>query len=350
MIQLMRRTYFSILIMMFTLSIAAQNTVEGVSYYLPKTALRFVFLIEKTTFTPGDFAVYSERYLRERATAEASTSFRIIDTQLETFGVPDTSKTFTARMDKKVAISNIDKDDNGILIAVNAKGKKAEKRTPFRPSPKEKPLSPRDYLTQDVLAAGSTAKMAELTALEIYDIRDSKSLLNKGQADFMPQDGKQLDIMLGNLDEQERALTQLFKGVTVKDTVEVEMTYMPDKETAGDILFRMSSKLGIVDSDDLAGEPYYIRVEDLGITPSLNVSEEEKKDKDGSGVCVNLPGKIRVSLVKDGVTVKTYELYVAQFGYTEELAASLFSHKMNTSLILSPVTGNAETLETVLVK
>ena len=64
-------------------------------------------------------------------------------------------------------------------------------------------------MNEDILSAGSSAKMAELCALEIYDIRDSKSLLNKGQADFMPKDGEQLRIMLANLETQENALMQL---------------------------------------------------------------------------------------------------------------------------------------------
>ena len=32
------------------------RTVDGASYYLPKTELRFSLLVEKTTFTPGDLA------------------------------------------------------------------------------------------------------------------------------------------------------------------------------------------------------------------------------------------------------------------------------------------------------
>lgn len=346
----MRRLYLSLSALIFALSVVAQNAVEGISYYLPKTALRITVLVEKTTFTPGDFAVYSERYLRESAAAEASSSFRIVDMQLETFGTPDTSKVYTAHIDRKLSITSIDKDDNGVLIAVNAKGKRQEKHTPFKPSPKEKPLSPRDYMTQDMLAAGSTAKMAELTALEIYDIRDSKNMLNRGEADFMPQDGAQLRLMLSNLDTQERALTQLFKGITARDTAEVEIVYLPEKETVSDVLFRFSTKIGVVDKDDLAGVPYYITLEDLDIRPTLTVNEEAAKQVKGSGVCVNLPGKIRVSITKDAETVKSYELYAAQYGYTEELSAGLFGSRFTSSVVLSPVTGNAESLVTEQLK
>ncbi len=39
-------------------------TPEGAVYYLPKTALRIVVQVEKTTYTPGDFCIYADRFLR----------------------------------------------------------------------------------------------------------------------------------------------------------------------------------------------------------------------------------------------------------------------------------------------
>ena len=39
------------------LSANADNPVtDGSSYFLPKTALRFTLLLEKTTYTPGEFS------------------------------------------------------------------------------------------------------------------------------------------------------------------------------------------------------------------------------------------------------------------------------------------------------
>lgn len=72
----------------------------------------------------------------------------------------------------------------------------------------KKKINPRDFLTEEILMAGSTAKMAELVAKEIYNIRESKNALVRGQADNMPKDGEQLKIMLANLEEQEAAMTE----------------------------------------------------------------------------------------------------------------------------------------------
>lgn len=65
--------------------------------------------------------------------------------------------------------------------------------------------------------ASSTAKMAELVAKEIYNIRESKNALLRGQADNMPSDGAQLKIMLDNLNAQEEAMTQMFSGTCNKE-------------------------------------------------------------------------------------------------------------------------------------
>ena len=39
-------------------------TSEGAVYFLPKTAIRITVQIEKTTYTPGYFFKYADRYLR----------------------------------------------------------------------------------------------------------------------------------------------------------------------------------------------------------------------------------------------------------------------------------------------
>ena len=327
-------------------------SVEGSSYYLPKTALRFSLLVEKTTYTPGDFAMYASRYLRRNdVKLEPSVTYRIVNLKLNSEALPDTAKFFTAKADAKHSIRSLERDDNGVLIAVNAKPRKIDKPAPFVAAPKPKAVNPRDYMTEEILSAASSSKMAELCVQEIYDIRENKGLLNKGQADFMPKDGEQLRIMLRNLDNQEKALMQLFEGTTVRDTVETNVVFVPTKEVDKQLLFRFSKYLGMTDNDDLGGSPYYIKVEDLHSMPTLNGgSADNKKDKDNIGIYVNLPGKIRVSVYNGTTLMGAFELYAAQFGKTESISGEMFSKKYTTSLVLNPVTGSVEKMETEAIK
>ncbi len=322
-------------------------------YYLPHTELRFTVTVEKTTYTPGEYAAYAEKYLRITGIdTRPSTNYRIVDIKVSSVGERDTTKSYVAPNDAKHNILRVALDESGTLLAINDEPKTVAVAEPFRPAKKPAPLNPRDYMTEEILSAGSAAKMAELCALEIYDTRESKNLLNKGQADFMPKDGEQLRLMLRNLDTQEAALTQLFTGTIVKDTTEAVIEYVPRPEaTARQLLFRFSKWNGMADADDLAGVPYYITVEDKHLTAQiqeqlLNV----KKVKDNSGIYVNVPGKIKVTLSDGSRELNAYELYAAQFGRTEMLDDELFGKKLATSLVLNPVTGSIESVTTEMVK
>ena len=352
----MKRLFLSSILLVTALNgTFAQKTKmaeEGTPYYLPRTAMCFTVKVEKTTYTPGDFAIYAEKYLKLNGVKTSpETTYRILDIQMRTEGDRDTSKLYVAPTDAKHSIQTVRLAENGTLLAINAAPKQIKTPEKFKAAPKPKALNPRDYMNEDILSAGSTAKMAELTAVEIYDIRDSRSTLNKGQADFMPKDGEQLRIMLANLDTHERALMQLFSGVTVKDTAETVIKIVPAETLNRSMLFRFSKWAGIVNKDNLVGSPYYISVEDLKMTPSIQDHYLNMKGvKDNSGIYVNLPGKIKVSLFNGTKLMSAYELYAAQFGKTVMLNDAMFGKKFATNLILNPVTGSADTLESEPVR
>lgn len=330
------------------LAVHAQQPVEGSTYFLPKTAIQFHIRVEKTVYEPGELALYSEKYLKlKNVSMEPRTSYRVISVETRSVGVPDTAKQHMALIDKKHSIISLSRDDNGVLLAVNTIGRRTEAPKPFVSAPKPAPLNPHDFMNADILTAGTKPKMAELIASEIYEIRESRNQLTRGEADNMPKDGEQLRIMMANLDKQERALLQEFTGTVEKDTMERILTFMPNKETSRQLLFRFSSKLGMVDNDDLSGRPFYVTVEDLHYLPTLNLPDVGKKSKEESGIYVNLPGKIRLSLFDGTQLLGKFEHYVAQFGRSESLSGELFGKKFTTHIVLDPVTGNAQRLEVV---
>ena len=320
-------------------------TSEGAVYFLPKTAIRITVQIEKTTYTPGDFGKYADRYLRLKdVPAEPSVSYRITGIRQEAVSTADTNKRFAVKFDPKTVAANIALSDDGVLLAINATPKPIPLQQPFKPAPRPEPINPRQYMSEEILAAGSTAKMAELTAQDIYEIRESRNLLVRGQADNMPKDGAQLQLMLDQLDRQDRSLTSLFAGTIQKDTLEKTMTIVPNKESKQSLLFRFSKKLGLVDDDDLAGVPYYIKIADLHAIPVAD-PDEKKKQKQEQGVYVNVPGKMIASIFNaDGVIV-TNEFPAAQFGNVELLSGVLFNKRYTTRLWLNPVSGAIDRIE-----
>lgn len=340
----MRKTLI-LLASLFTLGTYAQVSefkpgiaADGVNYILPKTAVKADVSAVKITYTPGEFAKYAERYLHiSNVKTEADTKWQISGITISSYGVPDKSKCYTVKLKDKTLAPLIQLTDDGMLVSVNDNVALPEQPALTGKKTNNK-LDSRKYLTSDILAAASTAKMAELTAQEILDIRESKNTICRGQAESMPKDGASLKVVLAELDAQERALMQMFVGYV--DTVSCHEVYsvVPEQEMEREVFFRFSRKLGFVDADDLAGEPYYISIKDQH-TVDIPTPEELAKRKI-NGLVYNMPGKCYVTIGTASSTVYDHELPFAQFGTTDILGNALFTSKeFNTKVRFSTVTG-----------
>lgn len=321
-------------------------TTDGVVYLLPKTVLRVTLRIEKTTYTPGDFSGYAARYLRRYDVGqEAAVSHRLLSAKVSAVGQADKSRAFSVKYNAKSAAANVTLADDGRLLAINCTPAAQPEAKPFSPAPRKKGRNPREFLSQEILAAGSISKMAQLTAAEIYDIRDSKNQLTRGEADFMPKDGAQLRLMLQQLEAQDAGLSSMFLGQTQTDTIEQTVDYCPTEEVTNAVLFRLSDAAGVVDNDDLSGAPYYISIANQHTLPDPEELDPKAKAKyeksrqqdDGIWVCV--PEKVRATITDGRKPLATVDVQTAQFGHVELLAGGLFNKHFTTELLLSPVTG-----------
>lgn len=321
-------------------------TTEGAVYCLPKTGIHIIIQIEKTTYQPGDLCGYAERYLRLRDVSPTpSVSYRITSIRQEPFAVADTTKCYAVKFDAKTSACNVRLSDDGILLAINATPQEQPASQVFLAAQRPLPINPRQYMSEEILAAGSTAKMAELTAQEIYEIRESRNLLTRGQADYMPKDGEQLRLMLAQLEQQDRSLTSLFAGTEVRDTTEQTITLIPEGNLRQHLLFRFSQKLGLVDNDDLAGVPYYISIENLNTVPQPEVTDTKKKQKQQAGIYVNIPGRLRSIIADAQNPITANEFPAGQFGNVELLSGALFNKRYTTHLTLHPLSGAIEKLD-----
>ena len=258
---------------------------EGTVYYLPKTVIHFHLLIEKKTYTPGIFCQYAEKY-------------------------------------------------TPIVV---------KKQPPFKATAKKKKnLDPMKFLSDEVRMAGSNAKKAELVALQMAELQEHRQQLITGEAEEMPTDKAQLQLMLDEIDQQYESLQSLFMGTTTCDTTEQHIALCPEREMKREVIFRISKPLGLVDKDDLSGIPFYLTIEDLHKQSQQQYDYPENK-KDG-GFYANVPGFVRLTLYREDRQLATYEYPFAQFGFTELRGGSLFK-KYPTHLKLNPITGAVEKLQ-----
>ena len=321
------------------------STLEGVTYYLPRTAFRITVICEKTTIRPGDFNKYADRYLRLKdVPTEESVKWSLKSITLEPYGKPDPSKAFSIKMKSKTVAPLVGLSRDGILLSINCEAE--ESFLPDLPKPERgaAPEDPRSYMTQEILSAGSTAKMAALCAQDIYDIRESKNALTRGEADNTPKDGAQLKLMLEQLDRQAAVLESLFSGTSQTDTEVFSLFYDPQQETDRDVLFRFSQKLGVLDADNLAGEPVIASVKLLETIPAAVPSEEvaKKRAKMERGIYYNIPVRAKVNVNFMGREYVNMETPMAQFGTVEVRSNTLFDKKTTTQVTFFQATGGTK--------
>lgn len=316
------------------------TTTEGITYYLPSTHLHITVTATRQHYEPGEYAAYAERFLRLEGTAQqAYDHWAVKAIEICPYGVADPERVYSVKLKPKTSAPHVRLSEDGVLLAINAE---APALPVLSVEGHERSvqtfLNADDYKTAEILAAGSKLKMAELAAAEIYDIRENRALLAKGQADFMPQDGEQLKLMLASLDTQETALLSLFKGNTTEETHTFVLDYMPTGDTTDEVLFRFSRFLGMVERDDLSGEPYYLQVKD-GHTLPEEVIDPKAKNKAEEDVRYCVPSRATIRIYDAQQDWANLTTPIAQFGRIEHLGGDLFNKKFTTAITFSPVTG-----------
>ena len=312
----------------------------GVTYMLPKSQLEVQVFATKHTFQPGEFCKYADLYLHLGDTQTQAQEYWTLDEAVvRSIGVADKEKIYFVELKDKTAAPLMELTKEGTIYSINLpiSGRKAENTPQVASSQKAKP-DPRSFFTEEILSASSTAKMAELVAQEIYNIRDSKNALVRGEADNTPKDGAQLQIMLDQLNLQEEVLTEMFTGVTTEESQTFK--FRIDPEMASNLVaFRFSQKTGVLDSDNLAGEPAYITVANQGLIPTQTAEEAAKNKKELTGVAYNVPGKALVTLTFKQQQLFREELPITQLGSVEYLAANLFNKNYTITVQFDAETG-----------
>lgn len=314
-------------------------------YSLPTTRLRITLEAEITTRRPGEFHKYAKKYLNINspiAREEHSASLRSVVVTTEGVAAPDQryAVQFKAGTEPFMLLS-----PQGVPLSVNT-SKTLDTVAPALPESRDAEPTPlqtpaaRQVVSEEMMQSQSTAKRAELAASALFGIRQTRADLISGQADQMPPDGKSLQLMLDNLEAQEKALMAMFVGTTSTRTQVETYTVDPDGDISNLILARISAVDGIVSASDLSGAPVYLN---LSVTQRGEMPLNEKGirlefPKNGFAYCI--PGTADVTVSYDDRTYFSRSEQFAQFGVVYGLAPnSLTDKKAPIYIILDPATG-----------
>lgn len=337
-----------IIILMLPLALLAQTITESRSalvYSLPKTELMVHASVEKITETPGAFFQYSERFLAENhVIVRKRVYYRLKTLTVLTRTVPHKERTFSIIPAKKSLTAFISVNDQGILCGINVPPVNANKDVEFigdnQRKNDNKPLK-LIPLNEEYMFAGSTAKMAEGAAKQIYRIRENRMDLLAGDVEHVPSDGTSMKTMIEQMERQEKQLTELFTGTIAVEELSQNIIYSPVGATKDQVLFRFSSFDGIVDADDLSGEPYYISVDYDSL--KIENNDQRKKKKPKEEVFSVLPVNANVQIDDGKRTFFNQDLVFPQLGAL--VSIPLETMGKNGKAYVSPETGRLLSVE-----
>jgi hypothetical protein len=267
---------------------------------------------------------------------QEKSTFQLKSVKLHTASFADSLRTYVVPESKYTALSLLSVNSKGLLCGINTDALES-------PSPKQKDKKDKKEkskqnnllpLGEEYMMAGSTAKLAEGAAKQIYRIRESRMSLLTGDLEQMP-DGKALKTMLKELDKMEKELTELFVGRTETSTITHTVRFVPTQNVDKMILFRVSALKGLVDVADFSGVPYFLSMKAQKMETTI-ADSKSKKEK----VAINtiLPALTRVE-IGDGInTFVSKDLLIPQFGVVVPLSEELFADP-TVSVRIDPKTG-----------
>ena len=313
---------------------ATKSNDYGVSYFLPKSVLEIQVLVSKKETKAGLYYKYAEKYLGiSSAIVENKTYHELDNIQVYFKGVPDKNKSYLVELKPGTTAPFVYLTESGLICTINAEyippveNTVVEEKTVAASNIK---ILPETLFTEEYLRAGSTAKMAEILAKQIYKIRESRMDILTGNADNAPSDGVAMKLILEQLEAQEKALVELFTGTSSQSYQTVTLELEPNAEMEKEILFRFSKYLGVVGKEDLSGQPVYINLRKIetDVLENVEAAKPKKKDKNADkGVFYNIPGKGEIEIYYGTNRIYKNTFNITQFGTTQVLANPIFENK-----------------------
>lgn len=322
----------------------------GVVYSLPRTEIEVEAIVRKETYQPGPFAGYARTYLGKSVKTDPSIRYSIRAIRVRSVGVADPEHKYVVEFRPGTVAPFVYLNNRGLICAINA-GDGVE---PYE-LPKEKsmedmlqnipfPNYPDPSFPQEYALAGSQSKKADIASKYLFDIREGKVDLMKGDVDAMPKDGASLKIALEALEMQEAATLALFEGMSSQEEFVYRVQVRPEAAMHNRTIFRFSEYYGPTSANDLSGAPVTMDLKVLENTAPQTAEEERKIEKGLKGIVYNVPGRAEVTISQDGKPLITRELPVVQFGQRQSLIPKLFKVRKsdNIQVVFDSETGSIQ--------
>jgi len=340
----MKKIFLLLMGAMMAGAISAQVLDENESalvYYSPKTALMLDFIYTVEQFERGQYAEYAEALLGvSDAVTETGSVYTLKDVQVGTTTTMDYERPHKVVNDGTMPLL-LNINDKGLLTGYNVHPL-VHKQTPKKESecshnePKIIPSRVAPY-PEDVLKAAHPQAQAMEIAKQIFHLRETRMYLLNGEVEHAPADGEAMKLVLEELENQERALTELFIGRKCVRREHKTVRIEPNNE--GEFLF-FSDENGFTDSENIDADTIEVRMLCQQQVAQPVDPKVKKKAQELSQIVYNIPGYCTVNVLYKGQSLASRAVPVAQLGIDVALPKKMFTGKELPKITFSEKTGN----------
>lgn len=329
---------------------ADKHNEYGLVYSLPVTAMEMTFTAKRQVLVAGPYSRYAKKYIgADKVIADNAEIWSITGVDVDYYGAIANDTQYLMQL-KPGQTSYIGVDENGMLLSINTEPESPSPSPTVSKPDNEPAITGREYLqfvNEDFISSQSTAKQAQMLAESLMEVREAYISLTRGTADNMPTDGRQLELMLQSLREQELALTRAFTGASYTETYTRTYSFIPEAD-GSTVVARFSDFMGFVDAGDYSGAPVQVSVAVTaeGELPKDAAGVEKMLPKDAVRYCI--PGEARIEISHDSQPLYSHETEFSQFGVVFGLDPKLFTDKKAPSYAtFNPVTGGILSIGTL---
>lgn len=350
---------------------------DGIYYYLPRTVIIADVRVRKTTYLPGPYQEYAEKYLGYPGISKKSVQYELVSVELKAVNEPDPEQVYMIEMHPRSGVL-FEFEDNGVLRHVNAMSTAEERnesrdaiaqqqRTMHSDEFRMSPLNLREktdtiyrrevyedsvvverWQIEKVLIRSTQDESAREAAARLAAIRNNRFQLISFNEDVQYPAGT-LEIMLQELARMEEDYFRLFTGYNTEEELRYQFRYVPSVTDQGfQPLFKFSPMRGVNDSLKLVSETVYITQESLGLTTAAKQMRGDRYLIDGKppgnphGLAYRQPELVKYSVIYNGKMLASAVLPVAQMGFVQRLSLK----KLNNSRIsFDPSSGAIRIIE-----
>lgn len=302
---------------------------KGLVYSLPKTSLKVKVEAQFTSFVPGPYARFAQKYLGlSGISTSPSSTWAITKVNVETKNHADLQTLFVVEPEESFDISFLKISNEGLVIPISSTGYALSKQQ-YQPQPQviselefvdlsNTPFIAAEQTThytrvlqdssfvrvpvhKSMVVEKSLEEKAKEAADFIFSLRKRRFELLSGDADFVAE-GKAAEAVLREISRLESEYLTLFTGKAQTSTATYWFDYSPDgqKKDASAILFRFSESRGILPLSDLSGSPVLVSVvapeqwSGVEIFDRLNADEKGMPRLDAIYYRIPVPVSVRI--------------------------------------------------------